>query len=204
MASSAIKHGGRRGAPMAGWLAHGETARLRRQPVHMVEGRPEGGYRDLFELVCPSCGDHPYLDYSQVSPRLQRLRGPHTLTAGLAAYEEHLAQNTGYRHEALLYSGLDEFRAATVSFARRAVRAGDPILVMVSQPKIDMLRRELGADADKVSFADMAEVGRNPGRIIAAWHAFAQAQAGAAQLCGIGEPIYSERSPAEMTECQLH
>jgi MEDS: MEthanogen/methylotroph, DcmR Sensory domain len=207
MASSASKHADRwsaRADPVADWPAHGDTARLRRQPVHMVEGRAEGGYRDLFELVCPSCGDHPYLDYSQVSPRLQRLRGPRTLTAGLAAYEEHLAQSTGYRHEALLYSGADEFRTATVSFARRAVRAGDPILIMVSGPKIDMLRRELGADAEKVSFADMAEVGRNPGRIIAAWHAFAQAQAGAAQLCGIGEPIYPGRSPAEMAECQLH
>jgi hypothetical protein len=170
----------------------------------MVEGRAEGGYRDLFELICPSCGDHPYLDYSQVSPRLQRLRGPRTLTAGLAAYEEHLAQTSGYRHEALLYSGPDEFRTAAVSFARRAVRAGDPILVMVSSPKIDMLRRELGADAEKVSFADMAEVGRNPGRIIAAWHAFVQAHTGAAQLYGIGEPIYPGRSPAEVTECQLH
>jgi hypothetical protein len=191
-------------APVTDRPAHGDTARLRRQPVHMVEGRAEGGYRELFELICPSCGDHPYLDYSEVSPRLQRLRGPRTLTAGLAAYEEHLAQTAGYRHEALLYSGMEEFRTATVSFARRAVRAGDPILVIVSGPKIDMLRRELGADAEMVSFADMAEVGRNPGRIIAAWHAFAQAHAGAAQLYGIGEPIYPERSAAELTECQLH
>jgi hypothetical protein len=190
--------------PIADRPTHGETARLRRQPVRMVEGRAEGGYRELFELICPSCGDHPYLDYSEVSPRLQRLRGPRTLAAGLVAYEDHLAQGAGYRHEALLYSGPDEFRTAAVSFARRAVRAGDPILVMVSSPKINMLRRELGADAEKVSFADMAEVGRNPGRIIAAWHAFAQAHAGAAQLYGIGEPIYPGRSPAEMTECQLH
>ena len=207
MASSATKRADRRSAravPVADWPVHGDTARLWRQPVHMVEGRAEGGYRDLFELICPSCGDHPYLDYSEVSPRLQRLRGPRTLTAGLAAYEDHLAQNARYRHEALLYSGPDEFRTATVSFARRAVRAGDPILVMVSSQKIDMLRRDLGADAEKVSFADMAEVGRNPGRIIAAWHAFAQAHAGAAQLYGIGEPIYPGRSPAEMTECQQH
>jgi hypothetical protein len=82
--------------PVADRATHGDTARLRRQPVRMVEGRAEGGYRDLFELICPSCGDHPYLDYSQVSPRLQRLRGPRTLAAGLAAYEEHLEQTAGY------------------------------------------------------------------------------------------------------------
>jgi hypothetical protein len=50
----------------------------------------EGGYTDKFELICPSCGDHPYLDYSEVAPRLQWLRGPRTLEAGLAAYAKHL------------------------------------------------------------------------------------------------------------------
>src|ERR1700759_2849520 len=107
MASSASKHADRwsaRPVPVADWPAHGDTARLRRQPVHMVEGRAEGGYRDLFELVCPSCGDHPYLDYSQVSPRLQRLRGPRTLTAGLAAHEEHLAPSTREPAEGPPYS----------------------------------------------------------------------------------------------------
>ena len=49
----------------------------------------EGGYTDVFELICPSCGDHPYLDYSQVFPRLQQIRGPHQIQAGLAASEQH-------------------------------------------------------------------------------------------------------------------
>jgi anti-sigma regulatory factor (Ser/Thr protein kinase) len=109
-----------------------------------------------------------------------------------------------YRHEALLYSGMAEFLAATTSFIRRAVRAGDPILVVVSRSKIDLLRQELGAAAGAVSFADMADVGANPARIIAAWRAFVQAHDGAAQLFGIGEPIYPERSPTELAECQLH
>jgi hypothetical protein len=76
--------------PVPGQLGHGKTASLRRQPARIVDGRMEGGYTDVFELICPSCGDHPYLDYSDVRPRLQSLRGPHTLEAGLAAYERHL------------------------------------------------------------------------------------------------------------------
>ena len=68
------------------------TASLRRQPVRIVEGRVEGGYTGAFEVVCCDCGDHPYLDYSQVSPRLRRIRGPYTLKAALAAYERHLGQ----------------------------------------------------------------------------------------------------------------
>ena len=193
----------------------------------------EGGYSNTFELICPACGDHPDLDYSQVSPRLQWLRGPRTLQAALAAYEKHLglrprpdearrgssgagAAKTGitrsfteettggYRHEALLYVGMAEFLAGTTSFIRRAVRADAPILVVVSGSKIRMLRSELGAEAGKVSFADMAEVGSNPGRIISAWRAFVQAHAGASQLYGIGEPVDPGRSPAELAECQLH
>jgi hypothetical protein len=76
--------------PPAGQPGHGEIAILRRQPARMVEGRVEGGYTGLFELICCDCGDHPYLDYSEVPPRLQWLRGPRTLQAGLAAYEKHL------------------------------------------------------------------------------------------------------------------
>jgi anti-sigma regulatory factor (Ser/Thr protein kinase) len=109
-----------------------------------------------------------------------------------------------FRHEAFLYSGVAEFVTGSTSFIRRAVSAGDPILVVVSRPKTDLLRGELGADAENVSFADMAEVGDNPARIIAAWRGFADAHAGASQLWGIGEPVYPGRSPTELAECQLH
>src|SRR6202046_1985872 len=97
-----------------------------------------------------------------------------------------------YRHEAFLYSGMAEFLAGAISFIRRAIRAGGPILVVWSGPKIDLLCQGLGAEARDVSFADMAEVGDNPACIIAAWRAFAQAHAGVTQLWGIGEPVRSE------------
>jgi anti-sigma regulatory factor (Ser/Thr protein kinase) len=118
---------------------------------------------------------------------------------------EALAGTVGaYRHEAFLYSGMSEFISGTTSFISRAISAGDPILVVVSGPKIEALRRELRGDAGNVSFADMADVGDNPARIIAAWRAFVHDHAGAPQLWGIGEPVYPERSPAELAECQLH
>jgi hypothetical protein len=31
-----------------------------------VDGRMEGGHADVFELICGQCGDHPYLDYSEI------------------------------------------------------------------------------------------------------------------------------------------
>jgi len=68
---------------------HGWTLVLRRQPVRVVEGRPAGGYTDLYEIVCCYCGDHPDLDYREVSPERQRIRGPYPFAAGVAAYEKH-------------------------------------------------------------------------------------------------------------------
>jgi hypothetical protein len=55
-----------------------------------VDGRVEGGYTDAFEVICPSCGDHPDLDYSEVSSWLQCLRGPRAIKEGLAVYIEHI------------------------------------------------------------------------------------------------------------------
>ena len=68
--------------PGDGW-----TVVLRRQPARIVQGRPEGGYTDLFEIICCDCGGHPDLDYSEVSPILQQVRGPYPLPAGVTCKE---------------------------------------------------------------------------------------------------------------------
>ncbi len=65
------------------------TVVLRRRPVRMVQGRPEGGWTDEFEIVCCDCGDNPDLDYRDVPPRLRRIRGPYPIAAGLTAYVRH-------------------------------------------------------------------------------------------------------------------
>jgi hypothetical protein len=75
--------------PPPGQPGHGRTARLRRQLFRLVDARADGGYTDAFELICPSCGDNPDLDHSEVPPWLQRLRGPYPLKEGLAVYLEH-------------------------------------------------------------------------------------------------------------------
>ena len=69
---------------------HGWTVVLRRQPVRIVDGRPEGGYTDAFEIVCCDCGDHPDLDYSEVAPELRQIRGPYSVADGIAAYVAHV------------------------------------------------------------------------------------------------------------------
>jgi hypothetical protein len=81
--------------PLVGQPGHGRTAFVRRQPVRIVDGRVQGGHTDVFELICPGCGDNPYADYSEVSPQLQWLRGPLTLEAALEAYDKHLGPLPG-------------------------------------------------------------------------------------------------------------
>lgn len=71
--------------PGLGW-----TVVLRRQPAQIVDGQPQGDYLDLYELVCCDCGDSPDRDYRDVSPKLQRIRGPYPLAAGIAAYQRHV------------------------------------------------------------------------------------------------------------------
>jgi len=81
--------------PLVGQPGHGRTAFVRRQPTRIVDGRGQDGYTSMFELICPGCGDNPYVDYSEIPPRLQCLRGPFTLEAALQAYDEHLGPLPG-------------------------------------------------------------------------------------------------------------
>jgi anti-sigma regulatory factor (Ser/Thr protein kinase) len=110
-----------------------------------------------------------------------------------------------FRHEALLYAGWAAFIAGTVPFIRDGLEAREPVLVVESAEKIEMLRVALGGDAGEVLFADMTRVGANPARIIPAWHEFVTRNAAPGRrMRGIGEPIWGGRSSDELVECQRH
>jgi hypothetical protein len=111
---------------------------------------------------------------------------------------------TAFHHEAFLYAGADPFLEGTVPFIEAGLAAGEPVLVVVGREKIGWLCDALGGDAGRVAFADMALVGRNPARIIPAWRDFLAAHGADGPARGIGEPVYSERSPDELLECQRH
>jgi hypothetical protein len=48
------------------------------------------GCRTMFELICYDCGDDPGLDYCDVSPEFERMRGPYLIAEGSTAYREHV------------------------------------------------------------------------------------------------------------------
>jgi anti-sigma regulatory factor (Ser/Thr protein kinase) len=111
---------------------------------------------------------------------------------------------TDFRHEALFYGGAYDFLEGTGAFIQGALDAGEPIMVALLPDRLDLLRRHLGPDAERVEFVDVAELGRNPGRIIPAWRWFVDRNRDAPSLRGICEPIWAARSEAELTECQRH
>jgi anti-sigma regulatory factor (Ser/Thr protein kinase) len=114
-------------------------------------------------------------------------------------------ETPGYRHEALFYRGDEEFLAGTVPLVRDAVDAEAAVLVAVPRVRADMLREALGGDGEPVEFAAMEELGRNPGRIIGAWRDFVRDHGdGDVPPLGIGEPIWPERTAAELVECHRH
>ncbi len=112
-----------------------------------------------------------------------------------------------FHHEALFYAGDDEFVDRCRAFIDEGLDRDEPVLVMVGSRKLELLREALGERADQAHFADMEVVGRNPARIIPAWGRFVAANSqGAAggPMRGIGEPIWADRKPDELVECQLH
>jgi len=113
--------------------------------------------------------------------------------------------NRTYRHEALLWHNPEEFLAGTVPFIRDGLAAGEAVMIAVIPARTRWLREALGADADEVLFVDMAELGRNPARIIPVWRQFVDDHSSRGDpVRGIGEPIWFGRRPEEIVEGQLH
>jgi anti-sigma regulatory factor (Ser/Thr protein kinase) len=110
-----------------------------------------------------------------------------------------------FSHEALLYDGPDDLASRVVPFIEEGLDAGEPTMVALRVAAIEELCERLGPRASSVWFVDMAQLGRNPGRIIPAWHEFlAEHGGGERPVRGVGEPIWAGREADELVECQLH
>ncbi len=108
-------------------------------------------------------------------------------------------------HEAFLYRDSEEFLSGLLRFIRTGTEKGEPVFIVLPAEKIERLKDALGEDAGRVLFADMAEIGANPARIIAAWREFVDEYgAGGQPIRGIGEPIWAGRSDPELAECHRH
>jgi anti-sigma regulatory factor (Ser/Thr protein kinase) len=112
--------------------------------------------------------------------------------------------DAGFRHEAVLYRGDRGFLDATVDFVRAGLDCGEPVVVAAIPHKLELLRAVLGtASADQVRFVDLAQVGRNPARIIPMWRDAVDAADGR-RVRGVGEPVWAGRRGPELAEALLH
>lgn len=109
----------------------------------------------------------------------------------------------GFRHLALFYHGRGDYLAALGGFIQASRARGDAVLVAVPERKARLVRRELGDDSAQVTVVDMAELGRNPARIIPAVLTYAGQHRGR-RVCCVGEPIWPGRTAAEMQEATRH
>jgi anti-sigma regulatory factor (Ser/Thr protein kinase) len=105
-------------------------------------------------------------------------------------------------HEALLYGDQSEFLAGTVGFVRAGVRAGEAVLVALPEPRLSLVREEVGDEGD-VRYVDLEETGGNPGRIIpTVLEPFLAEQTNRSRI--VGEPIWPGRAPAEYSAALQH
>ncbi|MET8682911.1 anti-sigma factor RsbA family regulatory protein [Streptomyces sp. NPDC004732] len=107
-------------------------------------------------------------------------------------------------HPALFYGDREEYLAGTVPFVRAGLDAGEAVAVAVPEGNLGLIRDALGERAAQVRLLDMAQAGRNPGRIIPrVLRAFADAHPhGRVRI--IGEPIWAGRTPMEYPACVQH
>jgi anti-sigma regulatory factor (Ser/Thr protein kinase) len=106
-------------------------------------------------------------------------------------------------HIAAFYGSADEYAATTGDFIASGLAAGMAVMAAVPAPSRAILMGHLGQDSERVTFADMTTLGRNPGRIIPAIRSFADSHPDQ-PLRYVGEPMWPSRTEAESTEAVHH
>jgi len=108
-----------------------------------------------------------------------------------------------FRHVGFFYRAAEEYATTVAAFLGDGVAAGEPAFAAVPESRLSLIADALGADARRVEFADMTEMGRNPARIIPEILTFASKHRGQ-PVCCIGEPIWPGRTAAEIQEATRH
>ena len=127
---------------------------------------------------------------------------PETLNCHSAASMSTVPCGRGFAHQALLYRGVAEFVDGVTRFVNQGV-ARERVMIAVPGPHIDLLRAEAPRWAGDVYFADMTELGRNPGRIIPAVEEFVNERHGRPARF-VGETIWAGRNSDEIAEATRH
>lgn len=98
---------------------------------------------------------------------------------------------TCLQHEAVFYDGVDEFIEVALPFAREAVAAGEPLIVVEPSAQLAALREAMDADAEGAEFFEAADWYQSPGKAFKAYLDWVTAGLERApRVRTIGEPIW--------------
>jgi anti-sigma regulatory factor (Ser/Thr protein kinase) len=120
-----------------------------------------------------------------------------------AAMPRQPAVGDGVSHVAFFYRGQRDYLARIQAFVAGGLANGEAVLIAVPGDKGDLLREHLGDGTRRLHYADMAQLGRNPARIIPEVRDFVDAHHGQ-PVRYVGEPIWPGRSAAEIREATRH
>jgi MEDS: MEthanogen/methylotroph, DcmR Sensory domain len=103
-------------------------------------------------------------------------------------------------HSAFPYRSEVQFQRTMGSFVAEGVERSEAVLAVTTGPNIELLREHLGAEARSVEFIDSSSFYSTPTAALAAFKAFTEDSLGrgAPWVRILGEPIWSDRSEAEV------
>ncbi len=108
-------------------------------------------------------------------------------------------------HSALFYRTERDYADSVVPLVNEWLGKSEPVMISVPSHRIGLLRAALGptAKAESLIMTDIAEVGRNPGRLLGMLGSFVQRHRDQ-PVRMIGEPVWPGRSAAEYPACVQH
>lgn len=118
------------------------------------------------------------------------------MSEGCAVTEAEAAQ--GLRHAVFFYDGMADYRAAVSDIVRTGLARKEPVLLAVPQPGPTLPDWPADGSAH-VLVTDMADLGRNPARLIPALRTFANRHLGRRARI-VSESVWPGRPAAEICE----
>jgi anti-sigma regulatory factor (Ser/Thr protein kinase) len=106
-------------------------------------------------------------------------------------------------HAALFYRSRPEYASQIAAFVEAGLDLGEPALIALPGDRAAAVAASLNGAPGEVVFADMAELGRNPARIIPEVRSFTDKHPGQ-RIRYVGEPIWPGRSQPEICEATRH
>ena len=121
---------------------------------------------------------------------------------GMRAVHARSQEHSDFVHDALLYRGVDELASVVVDFVAEGAEQGECALIALPGSHARTVRGALDDAGGEATVVDMAQLGRNPGRITPFVKQFVRRHEGNVRF--VGEPIWAGRQPCEINECVRH